>query len=201
MKLYYSKGACSLAVRIIIHEIGLNCEFEAVDLKAKTTETGADFNQINPKGSVPTLQLDNDSILTENFVIQQYLADENKAINLLPSLGDFTRYRVLEWSNYISTELHKGCSPLFNPTIPQELKDSIFLPQLQKKLQYVNQHLSDKEFLIGKQLTLSDAYLFVILRWTDKLKNSLSDCPNLIRYKDNLRQRPAFQQSLQEEGL
>src|SRR5690349_19217638 len=122
MKLYYSKGACSLAVRIIINEIGLQSEYEAVDLKTKKTATGQDFLKINPKGSVPVIQTDEKQILTENAVIQQYLADTNKATQLLPALGNFERYRVLEWLNFISTELHKGFSPLFNPNVPNELK-------------------------------------------------------------------------------
>src|SRR5688572_12009519 len=113
MKLYYSKGACSLAVRIILHEIGAACEFEAVDLATKKTETGMDFLKINPKGAVPTLILDDKAILTENAVIQQYLAEKYHATQLLPPLGDMKRYRVLEWLNFISTDLHKSCGPLF----------------------------------------------------------------------------------------
>lgn len=122
MKLYYSAGTCSLAVRIIINEIGLPSTYEAVDLKTKKTASGQDFLQINPKGSVPVIVTDDNEILTENSVIQQYLADKNNASSLLPALGHFKRYRVLEWLNYISTELHKGCGPLFSPSIPVELK-------------------------------------------------------------------------------
>src|SRR5690349_3300917 len=110
MKLYYSKGACSLAVRIALHELGIPCEFEAVDLKAKKTEKGADFFKINPKGAVPTLVLDDHTVLTENAVIQQYLADKQKAFEVLPPVNDMKRYRALEWLNFVSTELHKGCS-------------------------------------------------------------------------------------------
>src|SRR5689334_13101143 len=108
MKLYYSKGACSLAVRILLHELGIKSEFEAVDLKTKRTETNADFLKINPKGAVPTLTTDKQEILTENAVILCYLADEYKAIELLPAPGNFKRYRVLEWLNYVATEIHKG---------------------------------------------------------------------------------------------
>ena len=108
MRLYYSKGACSLAVRIIINEIGTKCEYEAVDLKSKKTETGQDFLTINPKGAVPTLLTENNEILTEALVIQVYLADQFKNHQLLAPLGDFKRYRTMEWLNYVATELHKG---------------------------------------------------------------------------------------------
>jgi len=128
MKLYYSKGACSLAVRIVINEIGMDAVYESVDLKSKKTESGRDFKAINAKGSVPTLELDNGKILTENAVIQQYLADEAKVYELLPEVGDLKRYRVLEWLNYITTELHKGFGALFNPTMSQDLKDELFIP-------------------------------------------------------------------------
>src|SRR5437870_2266196 len=113
MKLYYSKGACSLAVRILINELNISCKYEAVNLKTKETETGKNFYEINPKGAVPTLILENNNVLTENAVIHQYLADQQKAHHLLPNLNDFKRYQVLEWLNFIATELHKGFSPLF----------------------------------------------------------------------------------------
>lgn len=122
MKLYYTQAACSLAVRITINEIGLKCDYESVDLKAKKTEKGEDFLKINPKGAVPVLKTNDGEILTENAVILQYLADTNSATKLLPGTGDFKRYRILEWLNYITTELHKTIGALFNPELPQKLK-------------------------------------------------------------------------------
>jgi glutathione S-transferase len=201
MKLYYSKGACSLAVRVVINELGLTCEYESVDLKSKQTGAGDDFLKINSKGSVPTIVTAKGEVLTENAVIQQYLADEAKAEQLLPKIGDFNRYRVLEWINYVATELHKGFSPLFNPSLPQEVKESIFIPNVQRKFAYVDKHLQNHAFLSGDHFTLPDAYLFVILLWASSMKIDLSQCSNLTRYFQKLLQRESVVKSLQEEGL
>jgi glutathione S-transferase len=201
MKLYYSKGACSLAVRITLHEIGAACEFESVDLKTKKTASGDDYLQINPKGAVPALTLDNQEILTENAAIQQYLADHCKATQLLPLPTDFKRYRILEWLNFISTDLHKGCGPFFNPNIPEEIKDNIFRPILKSKLDFVEQRLQQNTYLMGEQFTIADSYLFVILFWLPKLKFELAQWPNLQRYFAQLKTRKAVQQALQEEGF
>ncbi len=199
MKLYYAKGACSLAVRIIIHEIGLKCEFVAVNLGTKQTEHGDDFLKINPKGSVPVLVTDNNEVLTENAVIQQFLADKHHAVHLLPPPGDFRRYRVLEWLNFISSDLHKGCSPLFTSTLPQEVKEKIFIPSIKNKLKLVEEHLNQKKYLMGNDFTLPDSYLFVILSWMPHLKVDISDCKNLNRYFEELKKRDSVQLSLKEE--
>jgi len=201
MKLYYSKGACSLAVRIALHEIGISSEFEAVNLRTKQTETGEDFLKINPKGAVPTLLLDNQEVLTENAVIQQYLADHYQATKLLPPVGDLKRYRALEWLNFVTTELHKGCAPLFNPQLPAELKDSIFKPALKNKLNFVDQQLGHQKYLLGENFTLADGYLYVILFWLPNFKFELSEWGNLSRYFNELTARKAIQQALREEGL
>lgn len=201
MKLYFSRGACSLACRIIINELNLPCDYEAVDLKTKKTATGKDYLLINPKGAVPALELNNGEVLTENAVVQEYLADQNNATQLLPSMGDFKRYRVKEWLNYVTTELHKSFGTLFNAAVPQELKDKIFMPLLEKKFDYVAKQLGDKNFLMGDQFTLPDGYLFVMLTWLKKFNLPLSKWPNLEQYYNNLKTRPAIQKSLQEEGL
>lgn len=200
MKLYYSKGACSLAVRILIHEMKIPCVFEAVNLKAKKTESGEDFLKINPKGAVPTLQLNNNEVLTENAVIQQYLADINNAHLLLPQMGDFKRYRVLEWLNFVSSDLHKTFSPLFNSETPEDCANQ-FRNILKSKLDRVNQHLSDKAFLTGETFTLPDAYLFAVLRWLKIAKLEIENWPNVSRYFETLKTRPAIQKSLEEEGI
>lgn len=199
MKLYFTKGSCSLAIRIIMHEIGLKSEFEAVDLKTKKTASGQDFLQINPKGAVPALLTDDNEILTENAVIQQYLADKYNATHLLPALNNFKRYRVLEWLNFITTELHKGCGALFNPAVPADAKDNVFKPMLKNKLSLVEKNLQKTTFLLGEQFTLPDAYLFVILSWLPLFKINLNEWPRLTHYYANLEQRAAIQQSLQEE--
>jgi len=201
MKLYYAQGTCSLAIRILIHEIGIQCEYEAVNLKTKQTETDMDFFKINPKGSVPVLQLDNKEILTENAVIHQYLADKNNATQLLPALGDFNRYHVLEWLNFISTDIHKGFGPFFNPNIPDAIKENIFKPILKNKLALIDTHLKTHKFLIGEHVTLPDGYLYVTLRWANAIKMEIEGWPNLARYFNDMQHRKAVQEALKEEGL
>lgn len=125
MKLYYTKDAASFAVRIMINEINLSCVYEAVDLKTKLTETGNNYFNITPKGYVPALKIDK-RIITETAVILQYLADQHQATALLPEVGNADRYHVLEWLNFISTELHKNVAVLLNPNIPDETKDILF---------------------------------------------------------------------------
>ena len=200
MKLYYSKGACSLIVRIIINELGLDCEYESVDLKTKKTQTGKDFLTINPKGSIPLIQLNNGDTLTENAVILQYLADNSKATHLLPQVGNFNRYQVLTWLNYISTELHKSFSPLFNPSITQELKNQIFIPIIKAKLTHIDKQLENHQYLLGGDFTLPDAYLFVMLRWTSYFNIELNKWSNLTRYFNTLNSRASIQKSLKQEG-
>ena len=199
MKLYYTKGACSLAVRIIINELGLESEYEAVNLRAKETASGKDFLSINPKGAVPVIQLNNGHFLTENAVILQYLADTSNATHLLPPIGDFKRYEVLEWLNYITTELHKSFGALFNPTISDELKEQVFIPLIKAKLNYVNRHLEDHAYLLGNHFTLPDAYLFVMLLWSVSFKLDLKEWAHLSRYFNELNKRASIQHSLKQE--
>lgn len=200
MKLFYSQGACSLVIRILLNEMGIPADYEAVNLQTKQTKEGQDFLTINPKGSVPTLCLENHEILTESAVIMQYLADHYQATNLLPPVGDFQRYRVLEWVNYITTELHKGFAPLFNATIPEDLKEQVFIPILMRKLQYVDQALQDRTYLMGKHFTLPDAYLFVILRWAIA-KLDMASFVHLMAYQSSLKVRKSIADAVQQEGL
>lgn len=200
MKLYYSKGACSLASRICINELGLVCEYEAVNLSDKTTISGEDYWKINPKGAVPALLTDDKQVLTENAVIQQYLVDTHHADKLLPPMGQWKRYRVLEWLNYMTTELHKGFGPLFNPQMPDQVKQDITIPFLKKKFEFLDSQLS-KTYLMGDEFTLPDGYLFVMLLWAKKMKLDLSHCKNLMRFMEQAMQRPSIRQSLEEEGL
>ncbi|MBX3709152.1 MAG: glutathione transferase GstA [Gammaproteobacteria bacterium] len=201
MKLYYTKGACSLVPRIVINELQLPCEFESVDLKNKRTEKGDNFYTINPKGSVPVLITNHHETLTENAVILQYLADSAKAEQLLPPIGNMARYRVLEWLNFITTELHTGFGPLFNPNFPQEVKDNIIVPILKRKLGFVNNQLEHNKFILGEYFTLPDAYLFVMMTWAIHFKLNITEWPHLSRYFSDLKERKSIQQSLQEEGL
>lgn len=199
MKLYYSKGACSMITRIILNELHINADYESVDLKTKVTETNKNFLEINPKGAVATLALDDGEILTENAVIVQYLADIKEAHELLPKTGDFNRYRVLEWLNYMTTEVHKSFAILFNADVSQNLKDEIFIPLIKHKLKFVDKHLHGKEFLVLDRFTLPDAYLYVMLLWTNHFKIDLREYPALSAYFNKLSRRDSIIKSLQEE--
>ncbi len=200
MKLYFSKGACSLAVRIILNELHIPCEYESVNLKTKETVNGADFFKINPKGAVPVLQLDDKTILTENVAIQQYLADSKKADALLPSMG-VQRYHVIEWLSFVATELHKGCAPFFHPGIPAQVKDDIFRPALINKLKFVDQQLAKTSYLTGDHFSVADAYLFVILSWLPATQIDIKQFPHVEKYFEMLKQRESVVKSLKEEGL
>lgn len=201
MKLYYAPGACSQVIRILVHELGIPCDFEAVDLRKKKTEKGEDFLAVNPKGSVPVLQLDHGDILTENAIIQQYLADKHNALKLLPAVGDMQRYRVLEWVNYVSTELHKGCAPMFNPKMPQAVKDEVLKPAIDAKLALLDAHLKTHRYLNGDHYSLADMYCFVVLGWLPIFDMSIAKYEHLTRYVRELLQRKAIQQALTEEGI
>jgi glutathione S-transferase len=196
MKLYYSPGACSLADHIALIEAGLTFETEQVDLKAKTTASGADYSMINPKGYVPALRLDDGGVLTENVAILSYIA--HQAGKLVPAepLG---RYRAIEALAYISTELHKGFKPFFTPNAPDEDKDAA-KAQLLKRLALFEDKLSNQPFVLGSQISVADCYLFVMLFWS-KTKVGLDVPPNLSAYYDRLSTRAAFAKALADEGL
>lgn len=200
MKLYYKTGACSLTVRIILNELGLPFEAEEVDFKTKKTQQGDDYLKINPKGSVPALKMNDHEILTENIAIIQYLAEANHNTNLLPPTDHPNRPRVLEWLSFLCSDLHKSCSPIFNPALPDELKATIFRPILKNKLAYIEQHLSKNEYLVGHTFTLPDAYLFVILRWMPSLQINLQDYPKVSKFFEKLQQHPSIAKSLAQEA-
>ncbi len=200
MKLYYSKGACSLSPHIVALEAGLAVELVSVDLRTGTTFDGTDFKKVNPKGYVPTLVLDNGETLTEGPAIVQYLADQvpNKA--LIPGHGSLARYRAIEWLNFISTELHKSFGPLFTPQAPEASKVAA-KENLGKRLDYVNQELNGKEYLLGSQFSVADAYLFTVLSWTPHFQIDLSSRANVAAFMERVRIRPAVQAALRAEGL
>jgi len=199
MKLYYSPGACSQAPHILLHEIGMEHDAVRVDLKAKTLEDGSDYLKINPKGAVPALQLDSGEVLTENAIILQYLGDRTNWPEVLPPLGDFRRYRVLEMVNFITTELHKRFSYLFSPDASDEMKQ-LLMRDLGKKFDYVDERLGDGPFLFGDDLTLPDPYLFVMTGWAEKFMG-LGKWPSLRAFRERMMQRPAVRHVLKFEGL
>lgn len=198
MKLYYSPGACSQAPHILLHELGLSHDAERVDLKSKILESGGSYLDVNPKGSVPALELDNGEVLTENSVILQYLGDRAGS-EVLPPIGDFRRYRVLETVNYITTELHKSFSPLFNAAASDETK-KFFREMLAKKFDHVERQLGQGPFAMGETLTIADPYLFVIAGWADAMIG-LTNWPNLIAFRERMLQRPSVRHVLRFEGL
>ena len=200
MKLYYSPGACSLSPHIVACEADLALELIKVDLQSKLTETGEDFRQINPNGYVPALILDNGNKLTEGPAIVQYLADSAPDKGLAPTAGTFERYQLQQWLNFISTEIHKSFSPLFDATAPQALKDSA-IDKLIVRLGSVAEHLSNQPYLLGKAFSVADAYLFVTLNWGQHVNLDIAQWPALDRYSENIGNRPAVQQALREEGL
>jgi glutathione S-transferase len=200
MKLYYSPGACSQAPHILLHEIGLEHDAVRVDLKTKKLEDGSDYLAINPKGAVPALELDNGEVLTENAVVLQYIGDRANWPEVLPPLGDFRRYRVLEMVNFITTELHKRFSFLFSREAGPEVKQFI-KADLAKKLDWIDQRLGAGPFLFGNELTLPDAYLFVITRWTDKMLGGLDRWSNLRAFHERMQQRESVRHVLRFEGL
>jgi glutathione S-transferase len=201
MKLYYSKGACSFAVRIVMNELGLTPDFIAVNLKEKKTEYGDDFFSVNSKGAVPTLVTDDNEVLTENAVIQQYLADTNHAETVLPSVGNFQRYQVLELLNFVATEIHKSFSFLFNSQVPDAIKNEVVIPSLLKKFAYIEKVMGKNKFLMGDNFTLPDAYLVTMLIWANKFKLDMSQTPNIARYFEEMKKYPSVAQSLLQEGL
>lgn len=198
MKLYFSKGACSLSIRICAHELGLKLDYESVDLKAKLTASGKDYWAINAKGSVPALEIDAKTLLTENIAILEYLADTQPS-TLLPPVGKMERYRVLEWLSFAATDFHKSFSPLFNPIVPQEMKDSIFIPLLKLRLVTLEKGLKGRQYLTGEHFTLPDAYCFVVLRWLVTQKIEISDYPEVHRFFNEVSARPAVRAALEEE--
>ena len=200
MKLFYSPGACSLSPHIVLLEAGLPFTLEKTDLKTKKTATGSDYYAINSKGAVPALQLEDGRVLTEGPAIVQYLADQKPDSGLAPRAGTFERYQLMEMLNFITSELHKGYSPLFNPKISADWKASA-LANLGKKFDWLSGFLGSKNFVMGPAFTVADAYLFTVLRWSEHVGVDLGKWPALAAYRARVAQRPSVQEALRAEGL
>jgi glutathione S-transferase len=200
MKLYYAPGACSQAQHIVLRESGLDFQLEETDLRTKQTKSGIDFLTVNPKGYVPALQLDDGSVLTEGPAISQYIADQVPDSGLAPSAGSFERYRLQEWLNFITSELHKGFSPLFRPDTPEEYK-AISKKNLGRRLDFLAGHLSDNDYLLGRQFAVADAALFVMLTWAAKFGLDAVAQPALQAFLARMRERPAVAAALKAEGF
>ena len=201
MKLFFSPGACSLSPHIVLREAGLKFDLEQVDLVAKKLKaSGANYREINPKGQVPELQLDSGEMLTEGPVIVQYLADQKPASGLVPAAGSIERYRVQEWLNFITSELHKSFGPIFRPTTPDAYK-TISRENLGKRFDWLDKQLAGKQYLMGDKFTVADAYLFTVLRWSPRVEIDIAKWPNLKAYIDRVAARPKVQAAMKAEGL
>jgi glutathione S-transferase len=200
MKLYYSPGACSLSPHIALLEAGLPYDLVKVDLRAKKLENGDDYLKINPKGQVPALGLDTGEVLTEGPVIVQRIADQARDNNLAPARDTAERYKLQEWLNFVTTELHKNFSPLFSPVLSDDTK-AFFKDRLLAKFKYIDSQLTGRDYLMGQQFTVADGYLFVMLAWADRLNIDLSGLSNLMAYKARVAARPKVKEALTKEGL
>ena len=200
MKLYYSPGACSLSPHIALLEAGLPYDLVKVDVRAKKLENGDDFLKVNPKGQVPALELDSGEIVTEGPVIIQMIADKMPGKNLAPARDSAERYKLLEWLNYTTAELHKNFGPMFSPVLADDAK-AFFKDRVMGKFGYVDGALAGRDYLMGKQFTVADAYMFTMLTWADRMKFDLSGLPNLMAYKARVAARPKVQEALTKEGL
>ncbi|MFL6844178.1 MAG: glutathione transferase GstA [Allosphingosinicella sp.] len=200
MKLYYAPAACSQAPHIVAREAGLDIDLAKVNFPDKVTDDGEKLTDVNPKGAVPTLRLDDGEVLTENAVILQYLADQAPNSELALPAGGIERYRQLEWLNFIATELHKGFGPLWNPATPDSFRQAT-REALGKKFDYLQKRIGDGPYILGERFSILDAYAFAVLNWTKIHSIDIGRWPGLAAYLDRIGARPAVQETLRAEGL
>jgi glutathione S-transferase len=200
MKLYYAPGACSLSPHIILQETGLKHSLVKTDIRAKKTEDGGDFLAKNPHGYVPALELDDGTMLTEGPAIIQYLAGKAPEKHLTPAVGSLDHIKMLGWLNFVSTEMHKGFSPLFNPAMPEEAK-KLARDKLAQRFAVLDKHLATNQYLCGATYSLPDAYAFVTLNWTKPTNIDLTPYKNIMAYHARVGARPAVQAAMKAEGL
>lgn len=200
MKLYYAPGTCSFAPHIILRETKLPFTLERIDLAAHKTEHGADYFGVNSKGMVPVLEFADGTRLTEGPVIVQYVCDKAKRSDLMPAAGSLARYQVMEWQNYIGTELHKSFTTLFNPAIDANSKAAL-IAVLRQKFEWVSRHLRGRASLTSDTFTGADAYLFTVSQWPKFVGFNIGDLGDLQAYLQRIALMPAVQQALKAEGL
>jgi glutathione S-transferase len=199
MKLYYRPGTCSFAAHIILREAGLPFDLDKLDKTTQRTAGGEDFTAVNPKGYVPALRLDDGQVLTEGVVILQYLADQKPESGLAPRAGTLERYRLMEWLNFVATEIHKTFSPLFRPNITPQLREGQ-LNLLARRLDYVERHLADKPYLMGESFSVADAYLFTVLNWCHNFDIDLGQWPKIKDYVARIAVRPSVRAAKKAES-
>lgn len=200
MKLYYMPGACSLSPHIVLNEAGLPFEKIKIDGKTKSMDPAGDYRTVNPLGYVPLLELDDGTRITEGPAIVQYIADQVPDKKLAPANGSMDRTRLQSWLNFVSSELHKGFSPLFNPSMPEEAK-KIFRERLATRFAHLDKHLAGNDYLMGKSFSVADAYLFVVSNWASRVDVDLSPYANVLAYRKRVGVRPAVQAAMKAEGL
>lgn len=200
MKLYFVPGACSLAPHIALREAGVQFDIVKVDPQTKKTDAGEDFNKVNPKGYVPAIKLDDGSVLTEASVLVQFAADQKPEAGLAPKHGTMERYRMMEWLNFIATELHKGFGPLWNPNAPEQVKEGA-KANLSKRLDLLDAHFATHAFLMGDKFSVADGYLFTVLNWANFVKFDLSKWSKVGDFLGRVASRPKVQEALKAEGL
>jgi len=200
MKLYYSPGACSLASHIVAREAGIEIELEKVDIQTKRTQNDIDFFTINPKGNVPVLELDDGSLLTESTAIMQFLADLKPGRDLVPRNGTMARYRLQEWLGFISSDLHKSYSPLFNPTVPDFARSEKHQALL-KYYAWIDVVLTPHPWLLGQSFSAADAYLFTVTNWAPYVGLEISPFSALMAHQQRVASRPHVREALSAERL
>jgi len=200
MKLYFAPGACSLSPHIVLREAGQNPELIQVNLQEKKTKDGGDFTKINPKGQVPVLQTDDGDTLTEGPVIVQYIGDKAPGSKLVPPAGSKERYKMQEWLNFITSELHKGIGPLFRPTTPDAYKE-LSKTNVSNRFKWINDQLAGKQYLMVDTFTAPDAYLYVMTRWAGRVGIDIAQWPNLKAFNERVAARPKVQEAIKAEGL
>ena len=200
MKLYYMTGACSLASAISLLEAGLKFELVKVDRKTRIAADGLDYREVNPKGYVPALTLDNGQTLTENVAVLQYIADRNPAAKLAPAAGTLERYRLIEWLAFINSEIHKNFSPMFRQEAPEAAKEYA-RKVLTGRLDYLEKAFGAGSYLMGEQFTIADAYLGVVLSWGKGVNVDIAQWPTLKRFHDRVGARPHVIEALKAEGM
>lgn len=200
MKLYFSPGACSLASHIIVRELSLPVSLMKVDLSTKKFGNDEEYLVINKKGYVPSLEFDDGTLLTEGVAILQFLADQKPEANLAPANGSRERYKLQEWLTFIASEIHKSFAPLFDSSTPQQTQNTS-REKIDKRFAYVEEQLAQRDFLLGDQFTVADAYLFVMMLWADKFEIDLSKWPTLKEYKERIASRTSVQEALAAEKI
>jgi glutathione S-transferase len=200
MKLYYLKGACSLASHIALYETGLKFDAAGIDRATKKTADGEDFNAVNSKSYAPALRLDDGEVLTENVAVLQYIADRKPESKLAPPAGTMERYRLVEWLAFISSEVHKSISPLFNPAATDDVKN-FARTNLTRRLDWLDAQLGSRPFLMGADFTVADSYLFVVLNWFPRVNIDLAKWPALQAFHQRVSARPSVDKALRAEGL